>query len=88
MLVGVDAMADESSETFKAYTYLMENYNSQFRTFKHGAFHGLLYGVFLGLPLIGVNALYDRKSGKYILINAGYWVAVMTVMGGIISAWM
>lgn len=88
MMQGVDAMADESSETYKAYAYLMENHGAQFRNFKHGAFHGILYGIFLGLPLIGVNALYDRRSGKYILINAGYWVTVLAVMGGIISAWV
>lgn len=81
-------MNDQSSEAYKAYTYLMDNYGNNFRTFKHGALHGFIYSIFIALPLIGVNALYDRRSGKYILINWGYWAVVMTVMGGIICAWV
>ena len=88
MMNGVEAMNDQSSEAYKAYIYLMDNYGNNFRTFKHGALHGFIYSIFIALPLIGVNALYDRRSGKYILINWGYWAVVMTVMGGIICAWV
>jgi Protein of unknown function (DUF1761) len=65
----------------------MGKYGQEFRTFKHGAFHGLIFGVFLVLPLIGTNALFERKSWKYIFINAGYWTVSLMLMGGIISAW-
>jgi Protein of unknown function (DUF1761) len=43
--------------------------------------------VFLVLPLIGTNALFERKSWKYIFINAGHWTVSLMLMGGIISAW-
>ena len=68
-------------------TYLdefMANYGNNFRTFKHGALHGTLTGLFVALPVIGINALFERKNGKYIAINVGFWVVCMALMGGII----
>ena len=62
----------------------MEQYGSNFRTFKHGAFHGLLAGLFFVLPVLGTNALFERKGFKYIAINVGYWLVALTIMGGII----
>lgn len=35
----------------------------------------------------GVNALFEQKSGRYLLINGGYWVVVFTLMGAILGAW-
>ncbi len=58
-----------------------------FRTFKHGAFHGFITSVFLVLPILGTNALFEQKGWKYIWINAGYWTITITIMGGIICAW-
>jgi hypothetical protein len=62
---------------------VMEN----FRTFKHGAFHGVLYGLFLILPIVSIGAMYENRSWKYSLITAGYWIINMALMGGIICAW-
>lgn len=58
-----------------------------FLTFKHGAFHGALLGVFLVLPVFGTNALFEQKTLKYVLINVGYWIVTMALMGGLINAW-
>jgi hypothetical protein len=43
----------------------------EFRTFKHGALHGFLSGLFLALPIIGTNALFER-SFKYTLVTGGF----------------
>jgi hypothetical protein len=67
-----------------SYEAFMADYGSAFRTFKHGALHGFMTGLFLILPVIGVNALYERRSFKYVLISGGYWVVSMMIMGGII----
>ena len=64
----------------------MDTYGGNFRTFKHGAFHGTLYSVFLVLPLIGINALFERKSWSYVWIHVGYWALTLALMGGVISA--
>jgi len=41
----------------------------------------------VALPIIGTNALFERKSAKYIFINAGYWIVTLGVMGAIICGW-
>lgn len=62
----------------------MDTYGGKFRTFKHGTFHGFISGLFLFLPIIGVNALFERKSAKYIFLNTGFWTVCAMIMGGII----
>jgi hypothetical protein len=52
---------------------------------------GALYGFLTGLPWVGfaivINAMYEGKSFKYMLINGGYWTVTFTLMGLIIGAW-
>lgn len=83
--------AEELKDTSKGlgatFKNLMDTYGNEFRTFKHGALHGFLSALFIILPVIGTNALFERKSGKYIWINWGYWAITFLIMGGIISAW-
>ncbi|MDI1235059.1 MAG: DUF1761 domain-containing protein [bacterium] len=63
------------------------DYAHSFRTFKHGALHGTIAGIFFALPIIGISGLFDRRSGKYILISAGYWIITLALMGGIVCGW-
>jgi len=78
-LVGGDA-----SLALPSYEAFMTDYGSAFRTFKHGALHGTMAGVLIALPILGTNALFERKSAKYIFINAGYWIVTLAVMGAIL----
>ena len=52
----------------------MEDYETAFRTFKHGALHGIISWCIFVFPVIAINALFERKSWKYIFINGGYWM--------------
>ena len=70
-----------------SYTEFMADYGNAFRTFKHGSLHGFMTGLFLALPIIGTNALYERRSFKYTLITGGFWIVCCMIMGGIICAW-
>ena len=81
MIGGDPSLAKPSYEAF------MAEYGTAYRTFKHGAFHGAMVGIFLVLPVIGINAQYEGKSWKYILINAGYFIVSLALMGGILCAW-
>ena len=67
-----------------SYAAFMADYGTAFRSFKHGALHGFMTGLFLILPVTGVGALYERRSYTYVLISSGYWIVSMTIMGGII----
>ena len=76
-------------ETAKpSYAAFMADYGTAFRTFKHGALHGFMSGLFFALPLIAINGLFEHKSWKYIFINAGYWTISMTIMGAIVCGWV
>ncbi len=75
---------DATSEMGLYYADFMSKYGNTFHTFKHGVFHGVLAGIFFALPVLGINSLFDRKSFKYIAINAGFWIVTLALMGGII----
>ncbi len=66
---------------------LMQKYGTNFRTFKHGAFHGFMTAITVVLPVLGTNALFERKGFKYIAINVGYWAVSLMLMGGVICAY-
>lgn len=65
-------------------TEFVFNYGKNFRTFKHGVYHGILTDITRAMPLVGMNALFERKSIRYVLVCIGYWTLASTFMGGII----
>lgn len=79
---------DESADTLQVMNTFLQKYGTRFRSFKHGAFHGILTAIFIVLPIIGVNAIWVRKSAKYIFIHVGYWAICMALIGGVICAFM
>lgn len=82
---GAFGMIGGEPETAKAsFEAFMADYGTAFRDYGHGALHGTLFGVFGALPIIGTNALFERKSAKYIFINSGYWIVTLAVMGAIL----
>lgn len=62
-------------------------YAGLFRTFGHGALHGFIGSLFIIVPVMSTNALYERRGFRYVAINGGYWMVSMMLMGGIICAW-
>ena len=74
------------SKALPSYAAFMKDYGSVYRTFKHGALHGFLVGLFMILPVIGTNASYERRSFKYTLVAGGFWIICLMVMGGIICS--
>ena len=82
--LGAFSLAQGELGILPSHEVFMSDYADAFRTYKHGAFHGLMAGLFMALPIIGTNALFERKGAKYILINSGYWIVTLAVMGAII----
>lgn len=58
----------------------------EFDTFKHGAAHGAIISVFIVIPIFITNGLFEQKSWSNMLINAGYWLITLAIMGGILDA--
>lgn len=82
------AIENPDTELGAYYADIMAKFGNNFRTFKHGALHGFLASIFFMLPILGTNALFERKGWKYILVNAGYWTVCLMIMGGIVCGWV
>ena len=77
-----------AAKALPSYATFMNDYGTAYRTFKHGALHGTMTGLFLIMPLFGITALYEGKSFKYVLVTSGYWIISCAVMGAIICGWV
>ncbi len=84
VLVDEPGFNDAGSEMNAYYTNFMSKYGMNFRTFRHGALHGTLTAILIALPILATNAMFERKSVKYVAINVGYWVVTIALMGGVI----
>lgn len=78
----------EIETALPSYEAFMADYGNAFRTFKHGALHGAMAGIFLVFPIMATNGLFERKSWKLTFINAGYWTLCLTIMGAIVCGWV
>ncbi|WOJ96580.1 DUF1761 domain-containing protein [Congregibacter brevis] len=56
-------------------------------TLQSGALYGFLTGFGWIFFAFGVVALFELRSWSYILVNGGYWVVTMTLMGAILGGW-
>ncbi len=83
-----DHIEDPSTPEGALFKQVMDLVGSGHRTFGHGAFHGVLSGLFLVTPIIATGAMFERKSFKYIAINCGYWIICLAIMGGIVCGWV
>jgi Protein of unknown function (DUF1761) len=84
VLMDEPGFGTQGSDVTNYFSEFMSKYGSNYRTFKHGAFHGFIAGLFFAMPILGINALFERKSWKYILIHTGYWAITLMLMGGVI----
>ena len=83
-LFGEPDFAEATGEGYTYFQDFMSTYGDRFRTFKHGALHGALTGLFIAMPIMATNAMFERKSFKYVAINVGYWTITLALMGGIL----
>jgi hypothetical protein len=86
IVMGDPDLNDPNSALSVTLKSFMEKYGNNFRTFKHGALHGTIAGITIALPILGTNALFERKSFKYVAINGGYWILTIALMGGVVCA--
>ena len=75
---------DPTSEAGSMVKAMMDKYGHNFRTIKHGALHGFICSLFTILPVLGTNAMFERRGAKYIFISWGFWAINFMIMGGII----
>ena len=88
MLAGDPDMKDKSSALYNIVQGLMDKYGNNYRTFKHGAFHGMFTGLKIALPILAILGFAESKKISWILIHAIYWTICLSIMGGIVCAYM
>ena len=76
------------SEAQNLYDQVMAMFGDSHRTLGHGALHGAFGAVFLALPLIAINAMFERRGGKYIGIHFGYWLLTFVAVGAVVCAYL
>lgn len=84
IFANMEGFGKEGSEIMDYIADFMAKNGQNFRTFKHGALHGAIAGIFLVMPCIATNALFERKGFKYIAINSGFWILNLMLMGGLV----
>jgi Protein of unknown function (DUF1761) len=81
-------IGNEPLKALPSFNAFMSDYGNHHLDFKHGALHGFMAGVLFALPIIAINGLFERRSWKYILVHAGYWIVTLMVMGAIVCGWV
>lgn len=66
--------------------YYFSYHKVEEQTFTHGAFHGAMMALSFAVPVIAIHYLYQRKSLKLFLIDAGYVVAFFALSTAVMGA--
>ncbi len=71
---------------YMAYEMKWINHDDPLPAILHGMYHGAKHVGVFAFGAILVNALYEQRSFKFILINGGFWIVVFAVIGAIMTA--
>ena len=56
-------------------------------SFGHGALHGAMIALMTITPIIVSLGIFHKFNWKTNLLNVGFWVITLAVMGGILDVW-
>jgi hypothetical protein len=82
------ALEDPASAYSQLISNFMSEYGDRHRTFSHGLVHGSELAFVMGLVMIGIPSLFERRPWQYTLIHLGYWVLCFALMAGCLSAFL
>ena len=71
-LAGEPGFNEKAGEGFAFFQDFINTYGDRFRTFGHSALHGVITTIFFVLPILSIVPLFEKKTVKYVTINAGY----------------
>lgn len=78
----------EGTSAYNAYQTVMAEVGTAQRSWKHGILHGIMASLFFAWPVIAIQSMFERRGKKYTAVHLGYWIIVLALMGGIISAYL
>jgi len=76
---------DPNSEFGVELKGLIDAYRDRFSSWTHGAVHSIVVSVFVVLPVMATNAMFERKSFKYVMVNWIYWALTIAIMYAVIA---
>ncbi len=79
-----EGFAEQTGVYYDYFQNFIKQYGDLHRSFGHGAVHGFIGSLFIALPLISINALFERRGWKYVLIHWGYWAITLTLICGVL----
>lgn len=82
----LEGVNEAGSASYQQFQDLQAQFKDMHRTFGHGALHGTLMGIGFALPILATNAMFERKGLAYVLVNGGYWILTLALMGGVLCA--
>jgi uncharacterized membrane protein len=53
------------------------------QTFIHGGYHAGMLAIFVAVPVLVTNSLFERRNWTNIFINAAYWIVSCGLIGGV-----
>jgi len=62
-----------------------EGQEGVYDTYGHGAAHGVIISLFFVIPIFITNGLFEQKSWTNMLINAGYWLITLAIIGAVVD---
>lgn len=74
-------MTPESAEL---YQQVLTHIGTSHLSFGHGVLHGTSIALLFVMPIMVINALFERKNFKYMAINVGFWIVSLALMGGVL----
>lgn len=84
LFLGEEDLMKTGSEMNNFVMSFMDQYGDRHRTFGHGVIHGIELCVLTGFPLIGISALHEGRSMKYVWIHLIFWIICGALIGGVI----
>ena len=78
--------ADKTGPEFLEMQGLMEKFATKYRTYSHGMVHAGVFSILMLGPILAINALFERRGWKYVLIHLGYWFITFVIMGAILCS--
>lgn len=85
LFFGAEGFGQEGTPIQNLYEEFVALLGDKHQTAGHGAFHGFFYSIVVALPIIGINALFEQRSAKYIFIHLGYWALTLTAIGAVMG---
>lgn len=79
---------ESGSAAQATFNGLMADYGSSYRSFSHGAIHGVMLALLLVWPVLSINAMFERAGWRYVAIHVGYWVVTLSIMGGLLCQFL